>query len=114
MIFGHPQPILGFPLFKKYQLIFNQDTKTVGLYSEILGTPLTPTTPTSQTSKEKEEPGSYKLIIFLLLFVIVILCIYVFRIYYKSDKKRQMKRILKEQEQLSEIQLSNYEKVENK
>ena len=113
MIFGHPQPILGFPLFKKYQLIFNQDTKTVGLYSEIIGTPLTPTTPTSQTTKEKEEPGSYKLIIFLLLFVIVILCIYVFRTYYKSDKKRQMKRILKEQEKLSEIQLSSYQKVEN-
>ena len=113
MIFGHPQPILGFPLFKKYQLIFNQDTKTVGLYSKISGTPSSPTSPTSKTPKEKEESGSYKLIIFLLLFVIIILGIYVFRTYYLNNQKRQMKMILKDNQLNSEIQLSNYSIIDN-
>ncbi len=113
MIFGHPQPILGFPLFKKYQLIFNQDTKTIGLYSKISGTPSSPTSPTSKTPKEKEESGSYKLIIFLLLFVIIILGIYVFRTYYLNNQKRQMKMILKDNQLNSEIQLSNYSIIDN-
>ena len=113
MIFGHPQPILGFPVFKKYQFIFNQDTRTIGLYSKIIGTPSTPTPPTPNLSKEIEEPGSYKLIIFLLFFVIIILCIYIFRSYFHSKRKREMKIALKKYNKNTEIQLADYKKVEN-
>ena len=108
IIFGHPQPILGYPVFKKYQFIFNQDTNTIGLYNTINGIPSAPI-PSSRSGKDKEKkPGSYKLIIFLLFIVIIMLSLYVFRSRLFDKKKRQMKRILNDNNK--EIQLVNYEK----
>ena len=111
MIFGHPQPILGYPVFKKYQFIFNQDTDTIGLYSEIEGEPTLPKPFNDSKSKKAKGGDSNKLIIFLLLFVIVSLSIYVIRIYSKNRKKNKMKMILNENNK--EIQLVTYEKFDN-
>lgn len=114
IIFGHPQPILGFPIFKKYQFIFNQDTKTIGLYSKIYGNPSIPTAPDSSHFPygKSEQPGSYRLITFLLFFVILLLLIYLLINYLRGRKKREMKMILNDQNKNSEIQLVDYEKYD--
>ena len=114
IIFGHPQAILGYPVFKKYQFIFNQDTRTIGLYSKIDGTPSSPISPEASKfpSSKKEQPGSFRLIIFLLFFVIFILCMYLLINYFRGQKKREMRKILNLQNNNSEIQLVDYEKFE--
>ena len=114
IIFGHPQAILGYPVFKKYQFIFNQDTRTVGLYSKIDGTPSIPTSLDASKfpSTKKEQPGSYRLIIILLFFVIFILCMYLLINYFRGQKKREMRKILNIQNNNSEIQLVDYEKFD--
>ena len=114
IIFGHPQTILGYPVFKKYQFIFNQDTITIGLYSKIDGTPSTPASldVSRFPSGKEEQPGSYRLIILLLFFVIFILCIYLFINYLRGRKLREMKLILNKQNNNSEIQLVDYEKYD--
>ena len=113
IIFGHPQPILGFPVFKKYQLIFNQDTKTIGLYSKIDGTPSRPVVPASSHFPfyKKSKPDYYRFFIFLLLLVILFLSLLALWNYYKTTKKKEMKKMLKEQIN-SGIQLVDYEKIE--
>ena len=108
IIFGHPQPILGYPVFKKYQFIFNQDTNTIGLYSLIIGNPSSPKPSIRSNSKITKNPESYNLIIYLLLFVIILLSIYIFKNYWKSRKKKEMKMILNNKE----IQLVSYDKSE--
>ena len=111
IIFGHPQPILGYPVFKKYQFIFNQDTKTIGLYNTIIGNASIPK-PSSRTSSDsKKKPGSFKLIIFLLFIVIIMLSIYVFRNRLFDNRKKEMKRILNDNNK--EIQLVSYEKKDD-
>ena len=114
IIFGHPQTILGYPVFKKYQFIFNQDTRTIGLYSKIDGTPSTPASLDASRfpSGKEEQPGSYRLIILLLFFVIFILCIYLFFNYLRGRKLKEMKLILNKQNNNSEIQLVDYEKYD--
>ena len=111
IVFGHPQTILGFPVFKKYQFIFNQDTYTIGLYQYINGNPSIPKPSLHVGTDDKNKPGSYKLIIFILIFVIVILCIYVFRNYVYERRKKQMKLILDDKNK--EIQLVTYEQSDN-
>ena len=113
IIFGHPQPILGFPVFKKYQLIFNQDMKTIGLYSKIDGTPSRPAPPASSHFPfyKKRKPDYYRFFIFLLLLVILFLSLLALWNYYKTTKKKEMKKMLKEQIN-SGIQLVDYEKIE--
>ena len=111
VIFGHPQPILGYPVFKKYQFIFNQDTSTIGLYNTIIGNPTIPNPSSRSSSRSIKKPGSFKLIIFLLIFVIIMLSIYVFRNRLFDNKKKEMKRILNDNNK--EIQLVSYEKKDN-
>ena len=113
IIFGHPQPILGFPVFKKYQFIFNQDTNTIGLYSKIDGIPSSPSSPSSShfPSSKKKKLDTYKFIIFLLLLIILILCLFALWNYYKANKKKEMKKMLNEQIN-SGVQLVDYEKLE--
>ena len=110
IIFGHPQPILGYPVFKKYHFIFNQDTNTIGLYNKIIGNPTLPK-PSIRSSGNEKKTDSYKLIIFLLFLVIAILGIYVIRTYLNNRKKNEMKMILSEKNK--EIQLVTYEKFES-
>ena len=71
MIFGGISDlILGYPFLKKYQLIFNQDTKTIGFY------------------KEPREPSiiTYYIIIFILGTILIILIIIGIIIYFKRIK----------------------------
>ena len=81
IIFGHPQPILGYPVFKKYQFIFNQDTNTIGLYSTINGIPTIPESlPSSRFGKEETKKGdSMNFIIGILFLIICVLCILALR-----------------------------------
>jgi hypothetical protein len=114
VIFGHPQPILGFPVFKKYQFIFNQDTNTIGLYSKIRGIPSSPSAPSPSHFPfyKKSRPDYYRFFIFILLLVILLLCLLALWNYYKTSKKQEMKKMLKDQIN-SGIQLVDYEKIEN-
>ena len=113
IIFGHPQPILGFPLFKKYQLIFNQDTKTVGLYNNINGNPTVPIPPTIYSKEEKKKPDSNKLIVFLLLIVIIMFSIYMVRRLLKFKRKNDLNNASIEYKlKASDIQLVDYEKID--
>ena len=114
IIFGHPQPILGYPVFKKYQFIFNQDTNTIGLYSKIKGKPSSPSAPSPSHFPfyRKRRPDYYRFFIFILLLVILLLCLFALWNYYKTSKKQEMKKMLKEQIN-SGIQLVDYEKIEN-
>ena len=113
IIFGHPQPILGFPLFKKYQLIFNQDTKTIGLYNNINGNPTVPIPPTIYSKEEKKKPDSNKLIVFLLLIVIIMFSIYMVRRLLKFKRKNDLNNASIEYKlKASDIQLVDYEKID--
>ena len=114
IIFGHPQPILGYPVFKKYQFIFNQDTNTIGLYSTINGIPTIPESlPSSRFGKEETKKGdSMNFIIGILFLIIFVLCILALRKYYKDLKKKERKRLLNELNPDSGVQLMDYEKIE--
>ena len=116
IIFGHPQPILGFPVFKKYQFIFNQDTNTIGLYSKIIGNPSSPPSlPASRFGVDDSNKGdSYKFIIIFLFLMIFVLCMLALRKYYKDSKKRKMRMILNENNPNVGIQLMDYDKIDKK
>jgi len=113
IIFGHPQPILGYPVFKKYQFIFNQDTNTIGLYSKIEGTPSSPSAPPSShfPNYKQKKPDSYRFFVYILLFIIAILCIFVLYNYFQTAKKEKMRALLNEQIN-SGVQLIDYEQIE--
>ena len=116
IIFGHPQPILGYPIFKKYQLIFNQDTSTIGLYSKIIGTPSSPVSPPSSRFGGKAKKGdSYRFILIIMFIIIFVLCMIALRNYVK-DLKEKKKKILRLNENNPDagIQLMDYDKIENK
>ena len=109
IIFGHPQPILGFPVFKKYQFIFNQDTNIIGLYNKIEGNPSSPISlPPSHFGQEKKG-DSYRIIIIILILAIFLLCALALINYFRDNKK---KTILNEKYQIAGIQLMDYEKIE--
>ena len=113
IIFGHPQPVLGFPLFKKYQLIFNQDSKTVGLYSKINGKPSVPIPPSNYSKSDIKKPDSNKIIIFLLIIVIIMFSIYIIRRLLKSKRKNDLSNnSIESKLKTSEIQLVDYEKID--
>ena len=114
IIFGHPQPILGYPVFKKYQFIFNQDTNTIGLYSNIIGNPSAPAPlPSSRFGGDDINKGdSFIFFIVVLLLIIFVLCMLALRKYFKDMKKKKMKTILKENNPNAGIQLMDYEKIE--
>ena len=113
IVFGHPQPILGFPLFKKYQLILNQDTKTIGLYTNINGNPSVPNPPSIYSKESIKKPDSNKLIIFLLIIVIVLFSIYFIRRIIKFTRKNDLNNISIETKlKTADIQLVDYEKID--
>ena len=98
-------------MFKKYQFIFNQDTKTIGLYNAIIGNATIPKPSSRKSSDSLKKPGSFKLIIFLLLIVIAMLSIYIFRNRLFDNRKKEMKKILNDNNK--EIQLVSYDKKDN-
>ena len=115
IIFGHPQLILGFPVFKKYQFIFNQDTNTIGLYSQVNGIPSIPSQLySSHLDSDKSSKGdSHGFIIIILFMIILCLCIFALINYFKSNKKKKKKVVLnKNNNPDAGIQLMDYEKIE--
>ena len=114
IIFGHPQPILGFPVFKKYQFIFNQDTSTIGLYKNVNGIPSIPASlPSSRFGIDESKKGdSYRYIVNILFVIIIVLCIYALGKYFKDSKKKKIKMILNKENPNDGIQLMDYEKLE--
>ena len=62
MIIGGPTEIIfGYPFLKKYQLIFNQDTKTIGFYTDI--------------RKDEEKPTGSNLIYYIVITILGIILI---------------------------------------
>ena len=67
-----PNWILGEPFFKKFKMVFNQEKKMVGFYSDF----------------KKVKKNYDKIInIFLLLFLLVCLAFFTYKIYFKKNKK---------------------------
>ena len=112
IIFGHPQPILGFPIFKKYQFIFNQDTNTIGLYSKINGVPSAPVSRSHFGPSESKKEYSFKFIISIMFIIIFILCAIILRNYFRDLKKKKRRMILKENNPNAGVQLMDYEKID--
>ena len=111
IIFGHPQPILGLPLFKKYQLIFNQDSKTIGLYKNINGNPTVPIPKSEKVKNESKENNSNIIILLLLVIVIIMFLIYIISRYLKFKRKKSNK-FIEEKISSHDIQLVDYEKID--
>ena len=79
MIFGGiPDIILGYPFLKKYQLIFNQDTKTIGFYKNIY-----------KNDKISFSNIVYYIIIIILLIILLILIIIGIYLYFKRNKEKR-------------------------
>ena len=112
IIFGHPQPILGFPIFKKYQFIFNQDTNTIGLYSKINGVPSAPVSRSHFGPSESKKEYSFKFIISIMFIIIFILCAIILRNYFRDLKRKKRRMILKENNPNAGVQLMDYEKID--
>ena len=112
IIFGHPQPILGFPIFKKYQFIFNQDTNTIGLYSKINGVPSAPVSRSHFGQSESKKEYSFKFIISIMFIIIFILCSIILRNYFRDLKRKKRRMILKENNPNAGVQLMDYEKID--
>ena len=99
MIFGGIYEIVfGFPFFKKYQLVFNQDTKTVGFYREI-------------SNKEKDKDKnignessniSYYIAIIILSVIFLGLLIYAIYFYFKTKSKKKKDAIELPSDQINE------------
>ena len=95
MIFGGIYEIVfGFPFFKKYQLVFNQDTKTVGFYREI-------------NNKEKDNDNkssniSYYITIIILSIVFLGLLIYAIYFYFKTKSNKKKNAIELPSDQINE------------
>ena len=97
MIFGGIYEIVfGFPFFKKYQLVFNQDTKTVGFYREI-------------NNKEKDKDTyntpsniSYYITIIILSIVFLGLLIYAIYFYFKTKSNKKKNAIELPSDQINE------------
>ena len=89
MTFGGAQNlILGYPFLKKYQLIFNQDAKTIGFYKEI--------------KKEDKTFISYYITIIILGIILLILLIVVIIFYIKKMKniKKKATELLNEEREI--------------
>lgn len=78
MIFGGISDIiLGYPFLKKYQLIFNQETKTIGFYKHIY-----------KNDKIFFSNIVYYIIIIILLIILLILIIIGINLYLKRNKEK--------------------------
>jgi hypothetical protein len=95
MIFGGIfEIVLGFPFFKKYQLVFNQDTKTVGFYREI----------SNKENYNDNKPSniSYYIIIIILSIIFLGLLIYAIYFYFKTKSQKKKNAIELPNDQINE------------
>ena len=73
---GMEEFVLGLPFFKRNQLIFNQDTKTLGFYIE---------------KKDENENSLIKYIIIICVLGIILIGLTIFIIWYVKNKKKKIK-----------------------
>ena len=79
MIFGGIYDlILGYPFLKKYQIIFNQDSKTIGFYQDW-----------EYRDKFSFSNISYYIVIFILLIILLILISIWINLYIKRNKTKK-------------------------
>ena len=98
MIFGGiHELIFGYPFLKKYQLVFNQDTKTIGIYTDIVK---------DKENKENESLTIYYIVIIILGIILLSLIIAVIVCYIK--RKNNYKK------DATELSNSEYEEDMNK
>ena len=78
MVFGKYDLIFGYPFLKKYNMIFNQDLKTIGIYTKKEG---------------NNSKNSFKIyyIIIIILAIILMLLIFIFIYIYMEKRKNQKK-----------------------
>ena len=107
MIFGHYDLILGMPFFKKYQFVFNQRTKTIGLYTKINGNPLPPV-PMPIISVVKYENKNLKILTCAGIFIAVIILVCFICKYYEKYRGNKKKTILVIGGSKQDIQLAEY------
>ena len=114
MIFGHYSLILGLPFFKKYQFVFNQGAKTIGLYTKISGTPFVPV---PLPILNNDESKSFEIIKYAIIFVIGILVLFFGFRYYERNCSKKSKTVFlinRKKRSSKEIQLSDYTQMNSK
>ena len=99
MVFGKYDLIFGYPFLKKYQLIFNQNSKTIGFYNE---------------TKNSESPNNsfniYYIAIIILSIILIFLIgitIYLYILRNKNKKKNAEELTNEENEIITDIKNTN-------
>ena len=75
---------MGYPFLKKYQLIFNQDDKTIGYFTNII-------------KEDDKIPIGYIILIAILSVILVGLGIFAFVYFYAYKKKKKYAKELSEE-----------------
>jgi hypothetical protein len=73
---GMTEYVLGFPFIKKNQLIFNQDTKTIGFYIE------------KKAQNNENENSLEKYIVIISVLSVVFICLIIFLIWFILKKRK--------------------------
>ena len=112
LIGGLSEIIFGYPFLKKYQLIFNQDTKTIGFYTDISSNISSNISIniSSDIRKDKENPAGSNLMYYIaisILGLILISLITIAIVCYVKRKKNNKKNA-------SELSNEQYEENLNK
>ena len=80
--------VFGKPFFKKYHITFNQDSKTIGVYTNIIyNKPVTPTTNNNKTI-------IFVCIIVGLVFIIGLLVFLISKFYFRSPRKKRANELI--------------------
>ena len=79
IVFNSMPGIFGYPFFKKYQPVFNQDTKTIGFYRYIKNIP--------KSSSSSNSNTAYYIAIIILGILLIALIIFVIIFYIKGFRK---------------------------
>ena len=114
MIFGHYSLILGLPFFKKYQFVFNQGAKTIGLYTKIGDTP---SVPVPLPILDKDTNKSFDIIKYAVILVIGIFVVFFGFRYYERNCSKKSKTVFlinRKKQSGKEIQLSDYTQMTSK
>lgn len=83
MVFGKYELIFGFPFLKKYQMIFNQDSKTIEFYSYISNS-------TSNSTPFSSSSTIYYYIVIVILIILFLgLLAFIIIDYFKRMKKKK-------------------------
>lgn len=107
MVFGKYDLIFGYPFFKKYQLIFNQESKTIGFYREMKNN-------SSSSSPSNNNINIYYIVIIVLSIILLILIVIFIFCYLKEikNKKKSAKELSNEKNDNDIIDEKNKKLVE--